>query len=67
MFELFGMNRFPYPDLVTQCHECLETMGCAGDVTLAHPHLLHNFSQSHSGRPRLPTISISRSPRETLP
>ena len=45
-------REFPYPSLVSQCREFMETTGRAGDVTLVHPHLLHNFSQNHSGRPR---------------
>ncbi len=45
-------SEFPYPALVAECHQFLETTGQIGDVTLVHPHLLHNFSQNHSGRPR---------------
>ena len=45
-------REFPYPSLVSQCREFLETTGRIGDAALVHPHLLHNFSQNHSGCPR---------------
>jgi hypothetical protein len=40
---------FDYDELISQCHDFVETTGHLGDVVLLHPFVLHAVSQNHRG------------------
>ncbi len=53
--EGLRLEEFGFPELLNQCRDFREVTADAGDVLLIHPFMLHNFSQNHSGKPRLIT------------
>jgi hypothetical protein len=46
---------YPYPDLLSRCHDFVEATGKVGDVYLLHPYVLHAKSRNSLRRPRFIT------------
>ena len=48
-------GEFGFQELIQECRDFEEVTGCAGDVVLLHPFVLHTVSQNHRGTARMIT------------
>lgn len=55
------IHRYDFPGLIAECRDFRQATGCAGDVFLMHPFMLHSASPNVLKRPRFisnPAVSL---------